>query len=117
MSAWPWASRRGQVSPWTTRASTPNRRQPQEELRQASRAKDDFLGIVSHELRTPITTIYGGARLLGARRDQLSTENADELISDIEQESERLYRLVQNLLVLARSERTRWRRSRWRCDS
>jgi signal transduction histidine kinase len=78
----------------------------QEELRQASRAKDDFLGIVSHELRTPITTIYGGARLLGARRDQLSSENADELISDIEQESERLYRLVQNLLVLARSERT-----------
>lgn len=78
----------------------------QEELREASRAKDDFLGIVSHELRTPITTIYGGARLLGARRDQLSSENADELISDIEQESERLYRLVQNLLVLARSERT-----------
>jgi two-component system sensor histidine kinase KdpD len=78
----------------------------QDELRQAARAKDDFLGIVSHELRTPITTIYGGARLLGARRDQLSSENADELISDIEQESERLYRLVQNLLVLARSERT-----------
>jgi signal transduction histidine kinase len=78
----------------------------QEELRQASRAKDDFLGIVSHELRTPITTIYGGARLLGARRDQLASENTDELISDIEQESERLYRLVQNLLVLARSERT-----------
>jgi signal transduction histidine kinase len=78
----------------------------QEELRVASRAKDDFLGIVSHELRTPITTIYGGARLLGARRDQLASENTDELISDIEQESERLYRLVQNLLVLARSERT-----------
>jgi signal transduction histidine kinase len=78
----------------------------QQELREAASAKDDFLGIVSHELRTPITTIYGGARLLGARRDQLSSENTDELISDIEQESERLYRLVQNLLVLARSERT-----------
>jgi K+-sensing histidine kinase KdpD len=76
----------------------------QAELREAARAKDDFLGIVSHELRTPITTIYGGARLLGARRDQLSSENANELISDIEQESERLYRLVQNLLVLARTE-------------
>ena len=76
----------------------------QAELREAARAKDDFLGIVSHELRTPITTIYGGARLLGARRNQLSSENADELISDIEQESERLYRLVQNLLVLARTE-------------
>ena len=44
--------------------------------------------------------------MLGARRDQLASESADELISDIEQESERLYRLVQNLLVLARSERT-----------
>lgn len=77
----------------------------QEELREAGRAKDDFLGIVSHELRTPITTIYGGARLLGARREQLASENTGELIADIEQESERLYRLVQNLLVLARSER------------
>ena len=76
----------------------------QTELREAARAKDDFLGIVSHELRTPITTIYGGARLLGARRHQLTSESADELISDIEQESERLYRLVQNLLVLARTE-------------
>jgi K+-sensing histidine kinase KdpD len=73
-------------------------------LRIASRAKDDFLGIVAHELRTPITTIYGGARLLGSRRAQLDPESADELVSDIEQESERLYRLIQNLLVLARTE-------------
>jgi len=76
----------------------------QEELRAANRAKDDFLGIVSHELRTPITTIYGGARLLNARRKQLDEEGTQELISDIEQESERLYRLIQNLLILARTE-------------
>jgi len=76
----------------------------QEELRAASRAKDDFLGIVSHELRTPITTIYGGARLLNARRKQLDEEGTEELIADIEQESERLYRLIQNLLILARTE-------------
>jgi signal transduction histidine kinase len=79
-------------------------KETQEELRLANRAKDDFLGIVAHELRTPITTIYGGARLLGSRRAQLDAESANELISDIEQESERLYRLIQNLLVLARTE-------------
>jgi signal transduction histidine kinase len=79
-------------------------KETQEELRLANRAKDDFLGIVAHELRTPITTIYGGARLLGSRRAQLDSESANELISDIEQESERLYRLIQNLLVLARTE-------------
>jgi signal transduction histidine kinase len=79
-------------------------KETQEELRRANRAKDDFLGIVAHELRTPITTIYGGARLLGSRRAQLDAESANELVTDIEQESERLYRLIQNLLVLARTE-------------
>ncbi len=76
----------------------------QEQLRAANEAKDEFLGLVSHELRTPITTIYGGARVLRSRRDKLTEENRLEILEDIEHETERLYRLVEDLLVLARLE-------------
>jgi signal transduction histidine kinase len=76
----------------------------QEELRQAAQAKTEFIGVMSHELRTPITTIYGGARLLHNRRGSLQEEAAEEMIGSIEEEAERLYRLVENLLALARSD-------------
>ncbi|MEX0683800.1 MAG: PAS domain-containing protein [Dehalococcoidia bacterium] len=76
----------------------------QEELRRANEAKDEFLGLVSHELRTPITTIFGGARLLRSRSDRLDAESRNEILEDIERESERLHRIVEDLLVLARME-------------
>jgi signal transduction histidine kinase len=79
-------------------------RESEEQLRQANVAKDEFVGLISHELRTPITTIYGGARLLQTRRSHLADEDVAEMIGSIEEESERLYRLVENLLALARAE-------------
>jgi signal transduction histidine kinase len=79
-------------------------REQQEELREASRQKSEFIALMSHELRTPITTIFGGARLLRTRRDNLDPESVEEMIGSIEQEAERLYRLVENLLTLARTD-------------
>ncbi|HEX5141172.1 MAG TPA: ATP-binding protein [Dehalococcoidia bacterium] len=79
-------------------------REQQEELRQASMAKSEFIGLMSHELRTPITTIFGGARLLRTRRSALDQQSVEEMIGSIEEESERLYRLVENLLTLARTD-------------
>lgn len=73
--------------------------------RRASQLRDAFNGIISHELRTPITAIYGGAKLLARRDRPLDDDTRWELISDLEAESDRLYRLVEDLLVLSRSER------------
>ena len=70
----------------------------------ASEAKDEFLGLVSHELRTPITALYGGARMLRSRGDKLTEEDRQRLLTDVELESERLYRMVEDLLALARVE-------------
>ena len=67
------------------------------------RGRDAFLDILSHELRTPITTIYGGALLLATR--QLAPAHARALADDVRMEADRLYRLVEDLVVLARSER------------
>ena len=73
--------------------------------RRASELRDAFNGIISHELRTPITAIYGGAKLLARRDRELQPETRWELIDDLEAEADRLYRLVEDLLVLSRSER------------
>ena len=72
--------------------------------RRASELRDAFNSIVSHELRTPITSIYGGAKLLARRDRQLDDATRQELIDDLESEADRLYRLVEDLLVLSRSE-------------
>lgn len=75
------------------------------DLSRALAAKDEFLGLVSHELKTPITTIYGNAEVLRRRGDRLDDQSRAEAITDISQESERLHRIIDNLLVLARLER------------
>lgn len=70
--------------------------------RAARAARDAFMGVLSHELRTPITTIYGGSELL---ERELDPERRKEVMSDIRAESERLARLVEDLLVMTRIER------------
>ena len=49
-----------------------------EELRQASNAKDDFLAVLSHELRTPLTPALAAASYL-AEHDELPVELRDEV--------------------------------------
>ncbi|MBA2380707.1 MAG: PAS domain-containing protein [Chloroflexi bacterium] len=73
------------------------------ERKQADELRDVFVGMLSHELRTPVTAIYGGSQVL--RREHVDEATRQEIIGDIITESERLERLVENLLVLARAER------------
>jgi len=65
--------------------------------------REAYLDILSHELRTPVTMIYGGAQLLASLT--LEPERRRALAADVSAEADRLYRLVEDLLVLARSER------------
>jgi hypothetical protein len=71
--------------------------------READAFRDAFVGILSHELRTPITSIYAASTLLG--RPGLDEARRAELVTDVSEEAERLRRLVEDLLVLAKSER------------
>jgi signal transduction histidine kinase len=63
----------------------------------------DFVADVSHELRTPLTTLRGNLGLL--RRDPPAPpdEQAD-ILNDMVDESDRLIRLVNDLLLLARAD-------------
>ena len=72
---------------------------------QLERARTDFVATASHELRTPLTTVYGGARTLIARGDQLDRDQQEQLLHMIEQESEHLVQVVDQLLVSAQLDR------------
>jgi len=76
-----------------------------EEERRAGAFREAFIDVISHELRTPITTILGLTQILARpHRNEPGTSDR-ELIDDINAESERLHRLVEDLLVLTRAER------------
>jgi two-component system sensor histidine kinase KdpD len=70
------------------------------DLRRTDVVKTALLRSVSHDLRSPLTAIAAAAGGLGSRT--LSADQRAELVSVIATESERLTRLVDNLLDLSR---------------
>lgn len=63
----------------------------------------DFVADVSHELRTPLTTLRGNLGLLG-RTPPIPEDERTDILSDMTVESDRMIRLVNDLLVLARAD-------------
>ncbi len=74
-----------------------------QQVTRALQVQRDFVADVSHELRTPLTTIRGNLALL-ERRPPLPDADRADILDDLISESERLSRLVSDLLVLARSD-------------
>lgn len=72
-----------------------------EQLRQADRAKSEFLAVVSHELRTPISVMLGAARTLQLRGADIDDDTRRELAWSIARRAEQLDRLVADLLLSA----------------
>jgi signal transduction histidine kinase len=77
-----------------------------QQLEQALELQRNFVAEVSHELRTPLTTLRGNLALLG-RTPPLPDQEQKEILADMVDESERLIRLVADLLTLARAEASR----------
>ena len=65
--------------------------------------KDDFVATVSHEVRTPLTSIRSFSEILRDNPD-LDPDQRREFITIIVQESERLSRLINDILDLAKME-------------
>jgi signal transduction histidine kinase len=72
-------------------------------LRAAFLAQRRFVGDASHELRTPLTTIRGNLGLL-EREPPIAEADRVAVVGDLVSETERLMRLVGDLLTLARSD-------------
>jgi signal transduction histidine kinase len=74
-----------------------------ETLHESERLKTELLSMVSHELRTPLSVIKGNITALLGRKRWSVTEQKD-FLSDINQETDYLTRLVTNLLDMSRLE-------------
>ena len=72
-------------------------------LESAFAAQRRFVADASHELRTPLTTIRGNLELL-RKSGAVTQPEMREALDDVVQESERMSRLVQGLLALARAD-------------
>jgi PAS domain S-box-containing protein len=72
------------------------------EQRQLEKLRDDIIAVVSHELRTPLTGVYGAAQTLISLGDQLQDEQRNQLIAMIGEQSGRLTRIVDQILLTQR---------------
>ena len=79
------------------------------ELAELDELKDNFLASVSHELRTPLTAIKGSAEIL-LDGDGVTEDIQKQFLTIINSESDRLTRLINDVLDLARYEagQERW---------
>jgi signal transduction histidine kinase len=73
-----------------------------EEMVQLDQMKLNFVAIASHELRTPATSVFGILTTLRARRDTLEPELRARLEETAWEESDRMRRLIEQLLDLSR---------------
>ncbi len=74
------------------------------ERKEVDRLKNEFVSIVSHELRTPLTSIAGALGLLEAGAVGALPEKAERLVGIAHANSERLVRLINDILDTAKIE-------------
>ncbi len=78
----------------------------QEAYQKVERSLDqqrNFVSDVSHELRTPLTTLRGNLGLL-RHQPPVSQDEQEDILKDMVDESERMIRLVNELLMLAHAD-------------
>jgi PAS domain S-box-containing protein len=74
------------------------------EQRKIEQMKTEFISIVSHELRTPLTAIRGSLGLLAAGLYEQRTDKGKRMIEVASQQTDRLVRLVNDILDFQRLE-------------
>ena len=65
--------------------------------------QDEFISTVSHEMRTPLTSIRGFSQTLLSSWDRIDDENKKKFIKIIEEQSNRLINLVENILAVSKA--------------
>lgn len=86
------------------------------EQRMIEQIKNEFISVVSHELRTPLTSIRGSLGLLATGIYDHKPDKARRMIEIAQTDTERLYRLVNDILDLERLESGKITLVKERCE-
>lgn len=86
------------------RARLADEAQASEVEMERERLRSSLLSSVSHDLRTPLATITGAVSTILQQEERLDASTRRDLLVSIFEESNRLNRLVQNLLQMTRLE-------------
>ncbi len=84
--------------------ATKELRQKNEELKKLDKIKSEFVSNVSHELRTPLTSIAGYSKLMLAKKLGPITDQQMQSLKIVVEESDRLTRLINDVLNLSKLE-------------
>ena len=84
-------------------------------LHEADRLKSEFVSIVSHELRTPLTSIKGGLELVLDDAGDLSAAESADLLRAALANAERLIRITNDIMDLAKLDARRFELARTPC--
>ena len=87
------------------------------EERGIEKLKSEFVATVSHELRTPLAAVYGAAMTLRRRDVELDDEGRARLLAVIASESDRLARIIEQVLAASRLDSGTFALTVERCDS
>ncbi|MEA5568900.1 ATP-binding protein [Anabaena sp. UHCC 0399] len=68
------------------------------------RMKDEFISVISHELRTPLTSLHSALKILATGRLGNLSDEGQQMLGIADDSTERLVRLVNNVLDLQRIE-------------
>ena len=78
------------------------RKEVEEQLREANRELDAFASTLSHDLRTPLTPIIGYADFLQEEYAHCLDAQARDILQEIEQQGAKMMALIDDILALAR---------------
>ncbi|MBH8565226.1 response regulator [Nostoc sp. CENA67] len=86
------------------------------ERKQIERMKDEFVSVVSHELRTPLTSIHGSLGMLASGLLQPDSDQGKRLLQIATDSTERLVRLINDILDIERIESGKVKMERETCN-
>ena len=69
-----------------------------------NKIQDEFISTVSHEMRTPLTSIRGFSQTLLNSWDKIDDDSKKKFIGIIEEQSNRLINLVENILTVSKMD-------------